>query len=132
MRVYLDDLIVMGHTVEEALETWSEVLHRFSRRNMRFKYSELQLLAHTAEILGRIISHTKIRPHPDSISGIANFSKPTTVPQVRNFLGLVNWVRPHLPNLARNLGPLYALMGTVAPLQGRKKRQNVPFHWTSD
>ena len=132
VRVYLDDLIVVGHTVDDTLDTWCEVLTRFGRRGMRFKYSKLQLLVHTAEILGRIVTHNTIRPHPDTISGIAQFAKPTSVPHLRSFLGLVNWVRPHLPNLARTLSPLYALTGTVAPAPGRTKRQNVPFIWTPD
>jgi len=123
-RVYLDDLVICGTDAHMALTTMAIVLNRFRKRGMRFKFSKVQFLKHTITLLGRTVSYQKIRPCSDTISGILNFSTPTSTTALRSFLGLMNWIKPHVKNLGQTLGPLYALSGTP------KKGHKLPWTWT--
>src|SRR5437867_6074386 len=51
-----------------------------------------------------------IRPDPDKVSAIKNYQVPHNMKQMQRFLGLVQWCKQFIPELAKISGPLYKLL----------------------
>ncbi|CAF2052175.1 unnamed protein product, partial [Rotaria magnacalcarata] len=63
------------------------------------------------KFLGYEVSKNGIMPDRNNIEGITSFPKPTTVKNVRSFLGIVNFYCFHIPNCSIIQKPLSALTG---------------------
>ena len=61
------------------------------------------------EYLGHTLTSERVCPNDDKTRAVKEFQRPTTVKEVKNFLGLVNYYRRHLKNLAIVACPLTAL-----------------------
>ena len=71
-----------------------------------------QLRMDTTEVhfLGQIVDVSGVRPDPEKVAAIQNFSKPTCVGDIRRFLGMVNQLNKFTPNLADKTKPLNDLL----------------------
>ena len=69
----------------------------------------------SVEYLGHVISTDGIAPTPDNGSGITEVPKPTSVNELRSFLGMVQYYSKFIPNLADMVHPLNALLGSHTP-----------------
>ena len=58
------------------------------------------------------ISGDGIRPLPSKVDAVNKFPKPTTVKQLQEFLGMINYYHRFIPNAAEILSPLYRLSAT--------------------
>ena len=79
VTVYIDDILVTGRTKAEHLGNLKEVLSRLAKAGM----------LPTVENLGYIISADGLPPNPDKVKAIVEAPEPTTVLQLRSFLGLL-------------------------------------------
>ena len=61
------------------------------------------------EYLGFTISAKGVRPNSAKIKAITDFPRPTDNTSVRRFLGMLNFYRRHVSNLAMVARPLTAL-----------------------
>ena len=67
-----------------------------------------------------IISEDTIKPSPSKILAVKSFPRPTCKRDVQRFLGLVNYLRKHVPNFTEKASELQALTG------------NQEFQWTTE
>ena len=65
-----------------------------------------------------------VTPNEQKIHAVKQFPKPTCCKEVQSFLGLVNFYRRHVPNLAVIARPLTALTR-----KDKSSGQSVPFVW---
>ena len=72
----------------------------------------------SVDYLGHTISADGLRTSEAKIKGIVNAPTPQNVPELRSFLGLVNYYGKFLPDLATILAPLYSLL-----------RKHKRWHW---
>ena len=70
--------------------------------------------------MGHIISSEGASPDPDKIKAVRDYPTPTTLKELRQFLGLVNYYRRFVKKFASIAEPLYKLI-----------RKGIPFKWTS-
>ena len=89
--VYLDDVIVFGKTFEQALENLEEVFSRFQSANLKLKPKKCHLFRKEVNFLGHIVSGDGIRCDPSKISAVKDWETPTSVAEVRSFLGLASY-----------------------------------------
>ena len=64
----------------------------------------------SVEYLGHTISADGLRPTAEKVRAIMEAPTPKDVPQLRSFLGLVNYYGKFLPHLSSVLAPLYLLL----------------------
>ena len=99
LLIYLDDLIVIGRTMDENLNRLSEVLLRLETAGLKLKPSKCQLLQTEVLFLGHVVSACGVQPNPWLIDSVMDWKPPTNHKEVQQYLGLVNYYRLVCPVL---------------------------------
>ena len=110
--VYLDDILVMGEDVRTHNEILREVLSRLSREKLIVRFDKCTFGVEAIKFLGFIIGKEQIEIDQSKIAAITNWPPPTTVTELRGFLGLANYLRKFMPDYATISAPLTAATGS--------------------
>lgn len=121
MDVYIDDILVFSRTVEEHVDHLRQVLARLRNASLKLKPLKCHFLRHSLEHLGHVITQQGLKPDLKQVAAVKEFSVPTSVSQVRQFLGLMSYYRRFVKNFADRAAPLHSLT-----------RKNAPFQWTEE
>lgn len=113
---YLDDIIIFSASVEEHEGHIKEVLGRLKKHHISLNETKCKFYREEVKILGWIVSKGKVRPDPEKVKAINEFSVPGTVKHLRSFLGLVNFCREFIPGLSGIGAPLFKI------LEGQNKK----------
>ncbi len=105
--VYMDDILVTGNTEEEHLYNLEQVLTILEDEGFTLKKEKCRILTDEVVYLGHIISAVGIRPCQSKTKAILKAPAPINVPQLRSFLGMVNYYGKFMANLSTKLAPLY-------------------------
>jgi len=107
---YIDDILVTGPTEAEHLQRLEEVLRRLQAHGIRMKRGKCSFMQDAVEYLGHRVDADGLRATPEKIAAIEKGPLPRNVQQLRSFLGLLNYYRKFLPNLATLIQPLNTLL----------------------
>ena len=118
---YLDDLIVYSENIEDHYEHLRSVFELLEKGGLRLKPSKCSYLCKRLTFLGHVISAEGVHVSPDKVEAIKNFKRPTTQKLCRGFLGLVNYYRKFIPNMAEIALPLTQLT-----------KKHVRYEWTTE
>ncbi|GFS50929.1 hypothetical protein TNCV_4848211 [Trichonephila clavipes] len=106
---YLDDVLVASSTEEEHCEHLKMVFERFQQYGLRINVSKSVMGAAQVEYLGFLITLEGSRPLPEQVQAIFNYKLPETIPDLRTFLGMINFYRRYLKDAAKTQAPLHEL-----------------------
>ena len=118
--VYLDDILVLGATLEEHLQNLSEVFDRLRKAGLRLKPTKCHLAQKEIAYLGFIVTDKGVAADLQKIKAVRSYPTPTDLKHLRSFLGLASYYRRFIANFAKVANPLHALT-----------RKNTPFLWDS-
>ena len=121
VSVYLDDVLIASPNIKEHLEHVKKVLLRIGEAGLRLKPSKCVFAADEIEYLGHTLTAEGVKPNSGKIEAVNSFPRPSTVKEVKSFLGLANFYRRHIPDMAVISRPLTALT-----------RKDVKFDWTTE
>lgn len=121
--IFFDDgLVYTKGTLAQHMDHVAQVLTALhaagleaSTTKCRFGYQELLFVGH-------VVGHGTIRPDPDKIKAITEYPRPTTVTQVKAFLGLANYYRRFVDGFAVIAQPLYQLLKKGVALEWTQPR----------
>ena len=108
---YLDDILIMSKTFSEHLELLSKVLATLDKYCIKIKLSKCKWFASEIEYLGHIVSERGLRKTPKYIDKVVQFPKPTTVEELRQFLGFCNFQRKFVKDCSIIQKPLSCITG---------------------
>ncbi len=88
-------------------------------KDLKVNLSKCSFAQSEVKFLGHIMSKEGCRPDPANTEAIKKMKPPTSVKEVRRFLGMCGFYRKHVPNFAQIAAPLTNLT-----------RNTVEFAWT--
>nr|XP_051191082.1 uncharacterized protein LOC127304433 [Lolium perenne] len=106
--VFFDDILVYSKTLAEHTSHLQIVLQILRQHNLKAKLSKCQFAQPQIEYLGHIISGEGVATDPAKIQDIIQWPTPTSIKQLRGFLGLTGYYRRFIPNYAQICRPLHA------------------------
>ena len=107
--IYIDDVLVFGGTFEEELERLREVLRRLRAANLKLSPKKCLLFQSEVPFLGHVVGRDGVRTDPQKVAVVREWPLPTSVADVRSFLGLCTYYRRFVPEFARVASPLHQL-----------------------
>ena len=119
--VYLDDIVIFSSNATEHAAHLQLVFDRLRNAGLQLKPSKCHFGVNEIKLLGFIVSDQGIATDPAKVEVIQNLPSPSSVKEVRTFLGMTSYYRQFVPNYATVSEPLTCLM-----------RKEVKFHWGAD
>ncbi len=124
--VYIDDIITWGKSEAEILENTRVVFQRLRQHLLCIKLIKCKLGVTCVKFVGHMVSASGISMSDERKTAVLGMKKPSTVKELRRFLGTTNYFRRFIPNYAHVTGPLTAL-----DRYGPKAKQH-PLEWTEE
>ena len=104
--VYIDDILIASPDLPTHLLHLREVLCRLQEAGLVLNVSKCEFAKSSVEFLGHTISSSGSTPLVDKVAAISNYPAPTTVRELQQFLGVINFYRKFIPAAASILCPL--------------------------
>ena len=108
----VDDILVYGATQEEHDSRLRAVLQRIRAAGLTLNKEKCEFSKRQIRFLGQLIDETGVKPDPDKLRAIEEMKPPSTVSEVRRFLGMVNQLGKFSPQLANKTKPLRDLLSS--------------------
>ncbi|KAH3722524.1 Transposon Ty3-I Gag-Pol polyprotein [Pelomyxa schiedti] len=108
--VYIDDIIIMGHSFEEHIQNIWEVLTRLRGANLKAKASKCKFFHHSVSYLGHTVSEKGIQMDEGRIKVLTDWKAPTQWKgDLETFVNIANYYSKFIPDLASLAAPLRTL-----------------------
>jgi hypothetical protein len=89
--VYLDDILIFSRTWEEHMRHIQQVLNTLRQHKLYFKLEKRSFGMNNIQYLGYIVDEHGVYVDPAKIQFIRDWLAPTTLTELRSFLGLANF-----------------------------------------
>ncbi|XP_028290920.1 uncharacterized protein LOC114454569 [Gouania willdenowi] len=133
MLVYLDDILVFSESFEDHLVRLEKVLQRLNETGLKVKVEKCHFLQSEVCFLGHQISAEGIGTDPGKIAAVQQWKVPSTVKELRSFLGFCSYYRRFIKGFSQLAGPLHDLVNiclNATSTSGSKQR--IDSLWTKD
>jgi hypothetical protein len=117
--VFLDDILIYSADEEEHAKHLHVVLQRLREHKLYAKFSKCEFWLTTVKFLGHTISSDGISVDPSKVQEVMDWKPPTSVHQIRSFLGLAGYYRRFIPDFSKIAKPMTDLL-----------KKGVKFQWT--
>lgn len=108
--VVMDDILVFGSSKEEHDRRLEAVLRTIKASGLKLNRAKCHFGKTELQFFGHIISADGIKPDNSKVESIAKMPSPTNVEELRQVLGLINYVGKFLPGLSTTLHPVTNLL----------------------
>lgn len=107
---YIDDLLIASADMNDHRQHGKQVFERLGHYSLKINPEKCEFAVSKLHFLGFVIDKTETTPLPDKVKAINDFPQPTTLRQLRRYLGLVNYYRDFVPKCSQILAPLTDLL----------------------
>nr|GEV56372.1 putative reverse transcriptase domain-containing protein [Tanacetum cinerariifolium] len=119
--VFIDDILIYSKNKEEHGEHLKTILELLKKEQMYAKFSKCDLWLESVQFLGHVINSEGVHVDPAKIKAIKNWATPTTLIEVRQFLGLAGYYRRFIEGFSLISKPITKL-----------NQKNKKFEWETD
>ncbi|KAL0554337.1 hypothetical protein IC582_008256 [Cucumis melo] len=117
--VFIDDILIYSKTEAEHEEHLRMVLETLRANKLYAKFSKCEFWLKQVSFLGHVVSKAGVSVDPTKIEAVTSWPQPSTVSEVRSFLGLAGYYRRFVENFSLIATPLTQLT-----------RKGAPFAWS--
>ena len=121
VSVYLDDVIIFSESLNDHVEHLRMVFSRLREASLKLNPKKCKFVCTEVDYLGHLVTPAGLKPNNRNLEAVQRFPVPTSLRQLRQFLGLTSHYRRFIMNYAKLAYPLYALT-----------RKGARFNWTAD
>ena len=115
--LYLDNILVASVSPDQHIVHLRQLFGSLRWFGLVINRDKCVFGAHEFNFLGHRVSSAGVRPLPEKVRAVERYQTPQTVRSLQHFLGMLNFYRRFLPNIAAVLWPLTeALAGTPKQL----------------
>lgn len=100
--VYLDDILVASNSEQQHLSHLKQIFQRLQDHGLIINTEKCNFMQQEVKFLGHFINSDGIKPSPEKVKAILDFKLPSTVKDLRRFLGMLNFYRRFLPHAAEH------------------------------
>jgi hypothetical protein len=118
--IFIDDILIYSKNEEEHAKHLRIVLTRLREHHLYAKFSKCAFWLKEIQFLGHVLSAKGIVVDPNKVKDILEWKLPTTVHQVRSFLGLAGYFHRFIPNFSKIVKPITSLL-----------KNDTKFDWSS-
>ena len=110
IHMYLDDTIGSDDCPLHDVATLAAFFARLRLHKLKLSPNKSRIGAPRVDFLGHIISADGVRPNGDRVAALTRMPMATDIKQLRSLLGGLSYYRKLLPNMARHIRPITALL----------------------
>jgi hypothetical protein len=118
--VFIDDILIYSKNEEEHAQHLRIVLTCLREHQLYAKFSKCAFWLEEIQFLGHVLSANGIAVDPSKVKNILDCKPPTTVQQVRSFLGLAGYYRRFILDFSKIVKPITSLL-----------KNDTKFDWSS-
>jgi hypothetical protein len=118
--VFIDDILIYSKNEEEHAQHLRIILTRLREHQLYAKFSKCAFWLEEIQFLGHVLSANGIAVDPSKVKDILEWKPPTTMHQVRSFLGLAGYYRRFIPDFSKLVKPITSLL-----------KNDTKFNWSS-
>ncbi|RVW15572.1 Retrovirus-related Pol polyprotein from transposon 17.6 [Vitis vinifera] len=119
--VFIDDILVYSKSREEHERHLSIVLQTLRDKRLYAKLKKCEFWLNKVSFLGHVVSKDGISVDSGKVDVVSNWKRPTTMTEIRSFLGLAGYYRQFIEGFSKIALPLTSLT-----------QKGVKFEWSDD
>jgi len=108
--VFIDDILVYSENEQDHAKHLKIMLTQLQEHQLYAKFSKCELWLKKVPFLGHILSKEGIAVDPSKVQEVMDWKAPTSVSEVRSFLGLAGYYRRFIPNFSKIAKPMTSLL----------------------
>jgi hypothetical protein len=117
--VFIDDILVYSKSEKLHAKHLRLILETLRSAQLFAKFSKCEFWLDRVGFLGHVISAGGVSVDPQKVEAVSNWGRPTSVTEIRSFLGLAGYYRRFVQDFSRIAAPLTRLT-----------RKGVKFEWS--
>jgi hypothetical protein len=119
--VFIDDILIFSKTMEEHEGHLRLVLEKLRSNQLYAKFGKCEFWLTEVAFLGHVISAGGVSVDTGKVKDVLNWMPPTTISEIRSFLGLVGYYRRFIKDFSKIAKPMMKLL-----------EKNKAFEWTKE
>lgn len=107
---YIDDILIFSENEEKHYQHIAIILKVLDEACLKLKLEKCQFFEREIQYLGYVINNKGIQINQNRLDEIKNYPRPKNLRTLRGFLGILNYYKRFINNLAEKQGPLIELL----------------------
>jgi hypothetical protein len=108
--VFIDDILVYSRSAEEHEQHLRVVLGKLRSHQLYAKFSKCEFWLQKVSFLGHVLTAEGVAVDPEKVTAVSEWKQPTSVLEIRSFLGLAGYYRRFIEGFSRIARPMTELL----------------------
>ena len=105
-----DDIIIYGKSIPAHDRRLQEVFETIAKSGLKLNKRKCEIRKSKLCYFGNVLSKDGMSPDPDKVKAIQELPPPQNVPELRQILGMINYLGRFLPQLSTVISPMSELL----------------------